>query len=132
MKRASLQFLAGTQYLFQFCKTLFSLTENCFRSFNIVDWCDTMFPYEPGPAWEGEISPRSNGSSADLTRPVLMRIKSQKHILKMSYEQALWLWMLAEKCGGQKLFYFYFYKFAIAIDLYRVLWLQMTGISTQR
>ena len=25
-----------------------------------------------------------------------------------------------------------FYKFAIAIDLYRVLWLQMTGISTQR
>ena len=31
------------------------------------------------------------------------------------------------------LFYFIlFYKFAIAIDLYRVLWLQMTGISTQR
>jgi hypothetical protein len=77
-----------------------------------------MFPYEPGPAWEGEISPHSNGSSADLTRPVLTRIKSQKHILKMSYEQALW--MLAGKCGGQKLFYFIFiftslpfYKFAI-------------------
>jgi hypothetical protein len=40
-----------------------------------------------------------------------------------------------EKLNCASAFYFIFilfYKFAIAIDLYRVLWLQMTGISTQR
>jgi hypothetical protein len=31
---------------------------------------------------------------------------------------------------SKQYFLFLFYKFAIAIDLYRVLWLQMTGIST--
>jgi hypothetical protein len=36
-------------------------------------------------AWEGEISPRSNGSLENRASPVLMWIKSQKHI-KTIYE----------------------------------------------
>jgi uncharacterized membrane protein len=45
----------------------------------------------------------------------------------------IWPFGSSTNCAYVILFYFIlFYKFAIAIDLYRVLRLQMTGISTQR